>query len=150
MPELLWKQYIDFEVEQEEYDKARSLYKNLLSKTNHVKVWLSLAQFEIQTEEESQGSNIERARKVYEDANQRLREDATKASHGDEAQAKEFRVLLLESWRDFEVENEDEKCIEKVKNLMPKMWKKQKETAPEEQENSENEEEEEERIPIAE
>ena len=60
MPELLWKQYIDFEVEQEEYDKARSLYKNLLSKTNHVKVWLSLAQFEIQTEEESQGSNIER------------------------------------------------------------------------------------------
>jgi len=60
MPELLWKQYIDFEVEQEEYDKARLLYKNLLSKTNHVKVWLSLAQFEIQTEEESQGSNISR------------------------------------------------------------------------------------------
>jgi len=124
MPELLWKQYIDFEVEQEEYDKARSLYKNLLSKTNHVKVWLSLAQFEIQTEEESQGSNIERARKVYEDANQRLREDATKALHGDDAQAKEFRVLLLDSWKDFEDQNEDEKSIEKVKNLMPKRVKK--------------------------
>merc|ERR1711971_982315 len=124
MPELLWKQYIDFEVEQEEYDKARLLYKNLLSKTNHVKVWLSLAQFEIQTEEESQGSNISRARKVYEDANQRLREDAIKAN--DEAQAKEFRVLLLESWRDFEFENEDEECIEKVKNLMPKRVKKRR------------------------
>jgi len=124
MPELLWKQYIDFEVEQEEYDKARLLYKNLLSKTNHVKVWLSLAQFEIQTEEESQGSNISRARKVYEDANQRLREDAIKAN--DEAQGKEFRVMLLENWRDFELENQDEESIKKVSNLMPKRVKKRR------------------------
>ena len=34
--------------------------------------------------------------------------------------------MLLESWRDFEVENEDEKCIEKVKNLMPKRVKKRR------------------------
>ena len=65
-----------------------------------------------------------RARKVYEDANQRLREDAIKAN--DEAQGKEFRVMLLENWRDFELENQDEESIKKVSNLMPKRVKKRR------------------------
>ena len=52
MPELLWKQYIDFEIEQDEHDNARALYRRLLSKTTHVKVWLSLAQFEFMTMQE--------------------------------------------------------------------------------------------------
>ena len=70
--------------------------------------------------------NIALARKVYEDANQRLREDATKNSSGDDAQSKEFRLMLLESWRDFELENQDGKCIKKVANLMPKRVKKRR------------------------
>ena len=48
MPEILWKAYIDFEIEQEETDRARDLYKRLLHRTQHVKVWLSYAQFELQ------------------------------------------------------------------------------------------------------
>ena len=48
MPEILWKAYIDFETEQEETDKARELYRRLLDRTQHVKVWLSYAQFELQ------------------------------------------------------------------------------------------------------
>ena len=48
MPEILWKAYIDFEIEEEETDKARDLYKRLLQRTQHVKVWLSFAQFELQ------------------------------------------------------------------------------------------------------
>ena len=48
MPEILWKAYIDFEIEQEETDRARDLYKRLLNRTQHVKVWLSFAQFELQ------------------------------------------------------------------------------------------------------
>lgn len=40
MPELLWKAYIDFEREMEEYDKTRDLYNRLLEKTEHVKVCL--------------------------------------------------------------------------------------------------------------
>ena len=91
MPELLWKQYIDFEIEQGENDKARALYRRLLGKTTHVKVWLSLAQYEMMTLEEPEGSNVTRARSVYEEANQRLREAANIAAQGDEAQAKEFR-----------------------------------------------------------
>jgi hypothetical protein len=38
MPELLWKAFIDFEIEQQEYDRARKLYSKLLKKTQHVKV----------------------------------------------------------------------------------------------------------------
>jgi crooked neck len=38
MPEVLWKAYIDFELEQEEYDKTRILYQRLLQRTKHVKV----------------------------------------------------------------------------------------------------------------
>ncbi|MCC7159895.1 MAG: hypothetical protein IT281_10205 [Ignavibacteria bacterium] len=38
MPELLWKAFIDFEIEQQEYDRARRLYSKLLKKTQHVKV----------------------------------------------------------------------------------------------------------------
>jgi len=52
MPEILWKAYIDFETEQEETDKARELYRRLLDRTQHVKVWLSYAQFELQVEHE--------------------------------------------------------------------------------------------------
>ena len=38
MPEMLWKAYIDFEIENEEYDNTRQLYRMLLARTNHVKV----------------------------------------------------------------------------------------------------------------
>jgi len=44
MPELLWKAYIDFEFDEEEWDRTRELYERLLRKTSHVKVWVSFAQ----------------------------------------------------------------------------------------------------------
>lgn len=38
--QVLWKSYIDFEIEQEEYEKTRNLYRRLLQRTQHVKVWM--------------------------------------------------------------------------------------------------------------
>ena len=38
MPEVLWKSYIDYEFEQEEYARTRNLYRRLLQRTQHVKV----------------------------------------------------------------------------------------------------------------
>ena len=38
MPEILWKTYIDFEVEHGETERARDLYYRLLERTSHVKV----------------------------------------------------------------------------------------------------------------
>ena len=46
MPELLWKAYIDFETEEGERQKARSLYERLIKLSGHVKVWISYALFE--------------------------------------------------------------------------------------------------------
>jgi crooked neck len=52
MPEVLWKGYIDFEAELGEADNVRALYDRLLSRTSHVKVWISYAQFEASLEDE--------------------------------------------------------------------------------------------------
>lgn len=114
MPELLWKAFIDFEIEQQEYDRARRLYGKLLKKTQHVKVrkkknfnikihlkflikfflyekvWLSLAQFEASIDETD---SIDRARDVFEQAYKTLRT----------ANDKEERLMLVEHWLDFEV-----------------------------------------------
>ncbi len=38
MPEVLWKSYVDFESELEEFEKVRDLYERLLERTQHVKV----------------------------------------------------------------------------------------------------------------
>ena len=46
MPELLWKAYIDLEVEEGERDRARTLYERLLDRSGHVKVWIAYALFE--------------------------------------------------------------------------------------------------------
>ena len=47
MPEIMWKAYIDFEInEQGDRDKARSLFERLISLSGHHKVWISYAEFE--------------------------------------------------------------------------------------------------------
>jgi hypothetical protein len=46
MPELLWKVYIDFEIEEGECDTARGLYEWLIALSGHVKVWTSYVLFE--------------------------------------------------------------------------------------------------------
>lgn len=113
MPEILWKAYIDFETEQEETDRARELYRRLLERTQHVKVWLSFAQFELQVEHEDR---LEQARHVYEQANKALRQ----------AREKEERLMLLEAWRDFEREDGNEKSQAQVAELMPRRVKKRR------------------------
>merc|ERR1711915_906832 len=113
MPEILWKGYIDFETEQEETDRARELYRRLLERTSHVKVWLSLAQFERQNDHEDR---IIQARHVYEEANKALRQ----------TREKEERLMLLEAWSDFESEEGDEKSQAQVGDLMPRRVKKRR------------------------
>jgi len=48
MPELLWKAYIDFEVEEGERTRARALYERLAAASGHWKVWVAYAMFEAQ------------------------------------------------------------------------------------------------------
>lgn len=74
MPELLWKAYIDFEEEEGEYDRTRQLYERLLDKTDHVKVWISYAHFEINVPDEGDDNeNEQEDRPISEEAKQRAR-----------------------------------------------------------------------------
>ena len=89
MPERVWKAYIDFEVENRETNRARSLYGRLLEKTRHVKVWASYAKFEAE-----QAGEIELARNLMEEAQTHFRKN--------EPEAKEERRMLLETWLNLE------------------------------------------------
>ncbi|KAH9908799.1 cell cycle control protein [Xylariomycetidae sp. FL2044] len=129
MPELLWKAYIDFEEEEGEYDKTRDLYERLLEKTDHVKVWISYAHFEInipEEEEEEEGDGNEekpvseeakaRARKVFERAHKSMKEK----------ELKEERVSLLNAWLSFERTHGSGEDIDKVQKQMPRRTKRRR------------------------
>ncbi|XP_006812602.1 crooked neck-like protein 1 [Saccoglossus kowalevskii] len=113
MPEVLWKAYIDFEIEQEEYDKTRELYCRLLERTHHVKVWISYAQFEASIGDDH---CIAASRSIYEQANKALRND----------EEKENRLMLLESWKEFEINCGDDDSLRRVQDQMPKKVKKRR------------------------
>ena len=129
LPELLWKAYIDFEEEEAEYDRTRALYERLLQKTDHVKVWISFAHFELnvpdpdapEPEDEDapqpiSAASIISARKLFQRAYARLKD----LGH------KEERVALLQAWKAFEAEHGDEKERKEVLDMMPRRVKKRR------------------------
>lgn len=59
---------------------------------------------------------LQRCRQVFEDANKSLRT----------CEVKEERLLLLESWRDFEGEFGTDATIERVRKLLPEKVKKRR------------------------
>ncbi|XP_052573864.1 crooked neck-like protein 1 [Peromyscus californicus insignis] len=113
MPEVLWKSYIDFEMEQEEPERARNLYRQLLQRTQHVKVWISLAQSELSSGAEA---SVTTCRQIYQEANKAMRN----------REEKEERLTLLESWRGFEDEFGTVSDKERVDKLMPERVKKRR------------------------
>lgn len=136
MPELLWKAYIDFEEGEGEYDRTRTLYERLLEKTDHVKVWISYAQFEINipdAEGEEEAEDEEempvseeakaRARAVFKRANTRLRK---RHEDDDDSSAKEDRLALLNAWLSFEKTHGTEEDAEAVRKQMPRRTKRRR------------------------
>jgi crooked neck len=116
LPEVLWKSYLDFEVENEEWEKARGLYTRLLDRTNHVKVQISFANFEFTAQDGTLEERTQKARERFE-----ISYDWCK-NHT----LKEERVLLLEAWVQFEHANGTEEELEKVKAKQPKSVKKRR------------------------
>eukprot|EP01128_Nolandella_sp_AFSM9_P004188 TRINITY_DN1840_c0_g1_i1.p1 TRINITY_DN1840_c0_g1~~TRINITY_DN1840_c0_g1_i1.p1 ORF type:complete len:575 (-),score=90.13 TRINITY_DN1840_c0_g1_i1:74-1798(-) len=110
MPELVWKTYIDYEVELGEPARARALYKRLLDRTKHVKVWISFAQFE------TEAGRIPAARAVFKEAFAFLKPVETT----------EERVILIEAWRDFEEEYGSEADQDEIRKNMPARVKKRR------------------------
>jgi crooked neck len=112
MPEVLWKTYIDFEIDEGEGDHARRLYERLLERTNHVKVWISYAQFE----GSESGMGIKKAREVMEKAYDLLKDEGLK----------EERVLLLDAWRVLEQQKGDNESVGKVEARLPRRIKRKR------------------------
>uniref|UniRef100_A0AAQ5YAU3 Pre-mRNA-splicing factor Syf1/CRNKL1-like C-terminal HAT-repeats domain-containing protein n=1 Tax=Amphiprion ocellaris TaxID=80972 RepID=A0AAQ5YAU3_AMPOC len=110
---VLWKSYIDFEIEQEEFGNTRNLYKRLLQRTQHVKVWISYAKFELSIDGPDR---LQKCRQIYEEANKSMRN----------CEEKEERLMLLESWRDFEKEFGSDSTRERVRKLLPEKVKKRR------------------------
>ena len=146
MPELLWKSYIDFEEEEGEYGRTRQLYERLLQKTDHVKVWISWAQFEIGVPEDDEEGDEEeerpvseeaktRARKIFERAYKSMKEKDLKEEVGlirrlaDSISISNYglqRVALLNAWKSFETTHGSPADIEKVDAQMPRKVKKRR------------------------
>ncbi|KAM9095554.1 LOW QUALITY PROTEIN: crooked neck-like protein 1 [Sarcophilus harrisii] len=112
-PEVLWKAYIDFKTEQEESEKTRSLYRRLLQRTQHVKVWLGFAQFELS---EGKEESLTCCRQIYEEANKRRKNN----------KEQEQRFLLLQSWKNFEHEFGTESQKARVDQLLAQRARKRR------------------------
>jgi len=110
MPEIIWKFYIDFEIQNGEYERARALYQRLLKRTQHVKVWISFAKFE------SSLGNTKAAREIFKEGFQVLKP----------AELTEERVMLIEAWRQFEDDFGDGISQKHVETNLPKRVKKRR------------------------
>jgi crooked neck len=111
-PELVWKAFIDFEIEEGDSTRVRALYERLLDQTGHVKVWISYAQFE----STSIGQGIERSREIMEKAYKQFKEN----------DQKEERVLLLDAWRVLEKAHGDAAHVSEVEARMPRRIKRKR------------------------
>ena len=116
-PEVVWKAYIDFELRQGESTKARGLYQRLLEKTQHVKVYISLAQFEA-----TAGDGMEAARQVLEKAEDSLKQQQQQQ----DGKSPEERVLLLDAWRGLEQEHGTPDSVSAVEAKMPRRIKRKR------------------------
>ena len=150
VPELLWKNYIDFEIMQNEWKHARNLYERLLDRSKHVKVWTSYASFEADHVEDNDA-----AREIYRRGNEyfqqaiktakseaeseSIQNQATPSSIGQQSASgksnddwildlKEQRVMLLESWRKFELSlgAGNAENVKQVTDQMPKRVKRKR------------------------
>eukprot|EP00871_Galdieria_phlegrea_P003227 jgi/Galph1/3905/GphlegSOOS_G2549.1 len=111
-PELVWKAYIDMEIDEGEYEHVRSLYERLLERSQHVKVWLSYANFERTYNQD----RVDMTREIYRRADRSLANaivDLTARSRSQASDdqvdpellaAKEDRATLLREWLKFEQE----------------------------------------------
>ena len=118
MPEGVWKAFIDFEIENVNdgnYKRVRDLYERLLEITQHVKVWISYAQFEYE-----QAKDAAKSRGIYDKAYTNFKET--------EPDLKEERVMILENWLEMEVKTSPKSTeTQHVRGKLPKRVKKRRE-----------------------
>lgn len=109
MPELVWKRYIDLEIEEENWDEARALFERLLEKTNHARVYIAYAQFEAKVDVEKMREVLDKGEKVF-----KLSDD------------KESRALLLDAALALEKKKGTEESVKSMEERQPKKVKRKR------------------------
>jgi crooked neck len=112
MPESVWKAYIDLEISLGEVDRARHLFQTLLKRTRHAKVYLSFADFELDS-----GKSVEAMRKLLTEGDRFL---------ADKDELKEQRKMILEGWLQREQKVGDEAWVRKVQAMQPRVVRRQR------------------------
>jgi crooked neck len=134
MPELVWKEYIDFEADEGEHARARALYERLLERTGHVKVWIAYAQFEINVpddddggDEREGGGREEEQQRVSDAAKERARAVFRRAdAEMGERGRKDDRFALLAAWRAFEAAHGTAEQVAAAEARLPKQVRKRR------------------------
>ncbi|KAF9781226.1 TPR-like protein [Thelephora terrestris] len=128
MPEILWKAYIDFETEEGEREKARSLYERLIKLSGHVKVWISYALFEgeaipvprAEREDDDEDDDEEKEVKMAEGSLEIARQVFKRGYEDLRAKdLKSERVAILEVWKSFEEKHGTPADVAKVQEMFP-------------------------------
>lgn len=78
-----------------------------------MQVWISYAKFELSIDSPDR---LQKCRQIFEEANKSLRN----------CEEKEERLMLLESWSDFEKEFGSDSTMERVRKLLPEKVKKRR------------------------
>ncbi|CAD6214015.1 unnamed protein product [Miscanthus lutarioriparius] len=134
-PEVLWKEYLQFEIDENEFERTRQLYERLLDRTKHLKVWISYAEFEATAglgSEDSEGEEkknevgyqeqqmerVQKCRAIFERAFDYFRTSAP--------ELKEERAMLLEEWLNKEVSFGDLGDVSLVQKKAPRKVKRKR------------------------
>ncbi|BFZ58218.1 NineTeen Complex (NTC) component [Savitreella phatthalungensis] len=133
LPEAAWKAYIDYELDNGLYDKVRALYERLLVRTQHAKVWIAFAKFELALTETDDAEK--RCRDIFIRGDESFKERSHEFADEDETDPEEKddyndqRVLLLQTWLSFERQHGSNQEIEKVEKLQGRKVKRQRRTS---------------------
>uniref|UniRef100_A0A671LIT1 Crooked neck-like protein 1 n=1 Tax=Sinocyclocheilus anshuiensis TaxID=1608454 RepID=A0A671LIT1_9TELE len=120
-----WIKFAELEAILGDTDRARAIFELAIGqprldmpevRTSHLSlftVWISYGQFELSIDSDDR---IQRCRQIYEEANKSMQS----------CEEKEERLMLLESWRDFEDEFGSFANKERVQKLLPEKVKKRR------------------------
>ncbi|KPP73367.1 crooked neck-like protein 1-like, partial [Scleropages formosus] len=110
-----WIKFAELETILGDVERARAIFELAIGqpRLDMPEVWISYAQFELSVESLER---LDKCRQVYEEGNKGLRN----------CEEKEDRLMLLESWRDFEAEFGTDSTRERVSKLLPEKVKKRR------------------------
>uniref|UniRef100_A0AAY4CEG1 Pre-mRNA-splicing factor Syf1/CRNKL1-like C-terminal HAT-repeats domain-containing protein n=1 Tax=Denticeps clupeoides TaxID=299321 RepID=A0AAY4CEG1_9TELE len=110
-----WIKFAELETILGDVDRARAIFELAIGqpRLDMPEVWISYAQFELSIDS---SDRLQRCRQIYEEANKGLRS----------CEEKEERLMLLESWRDYEQEFGSDGSRERVKKLLPEKVKRRR------------------------